>query len=79
MATSWYTDFSPHQTHRSGRSSKRQRVPASALSPAIRTLGDKNVALSLAAAVALATLAARPGMGRASLADAVRSALAGAG
>ncbi|QDV38961.1 GntP family permease [Tautonia plasticadhaerens] len=52
---------------------------ASTLSPAFRTLGDKNVALSLAAAVALATLAARPGMGRSSLAEAVRSALAGGG
>jgi GntP family gluconate:H+ symporter len=52
---------------------------ALAFGPSLHVLGDKNVALAIAAAVALATLAARPGIGRAALADAVRSALAGGG
>ncbi|RUL85295.1 GntP family permease [Tautonia sociabilis] len=50
-----------------------------AVSPALKTLGDKNVALAIAAAVALATLAGRPGRDRKSLASAAGSALAGGG
>ena len=57
-------------------------VPESSLGPfatAVRTLGDKNVALAVGAAVALGTLAWSARIDRRALAEATRSALAGAG
>ncbi|WP_152052554.1 GntP family permease [Tautonia marina] len=50
-----------------------------AVTPLVRTIGDKNVALTIAAGVAMSMLIARPGVDRKSLAEAVRSALAGGG
>ena len=49
------------------------------LAPWVQMLGDKNVALTIAAAVALGTLAARSGGNRLAMAEAVRAALAGGG
>ena len=49
------------------------------IKPAIKTLGDKNIALILAGAIAMATLISRPGIDRNKMATAIGGALASGG
>ncbi len=49
------------------------------IKPAVKTLGDKNIALILAGAIAMATLISRPGIDRKKMATAIGGALASGG